>query len=103
MRKNRNLGIFYLIVFIEVKLRITNFDVFDENGNVLLADAQGNNIAFNCFECGHPVIAIARDNQKGSDELHPAECKGENCSASFVLQINTNMKKMSIHKINPKT
>ncbi|AEQ94585.1 hypothetical protein XOC_0348 [Xanthomonas oryzae pv. oryzicola BLS256] len=51
----------------------------DTHGDRIAADAHGNNLAFCCFACGHRVVAVALENQRGSDEEHPAVCKG--CSA----------------------
>ncbi|MDN3638621.1 hypothetical protein QWY82_07370 [Simiduia curdlanivorans] len=57
-------------------LEMSDFLILYKNGDGILADALGSNIAFSCWSCGHPVLAIARPNQPGSDENHPARCKG---------------------------
>ncbi|CAJ2376746.1 MAG: hypothetical protein MPK11_05345 [Gammaproteobacteria bacterium] len=35
-------------------------------GKEIPADAQGNNVAFSCIHCKHPVLAIAVEKQRGS-------------------------------------
>jgi len=81
-------------------MKITGFDTFDGNGDEIYADTHGNNIAFNCFECSHPVLAVALDNQRGSDDEHPASCKGSGCKAKYVLDIRERMQKLYIHNLN---
>ncbi|EJV2652737.1 hypothetical protein ACHE4L_004299 [Vibrio vulnificus] len=89
-------------------MRITGFDVFDENGDALDADTHGNNVAFSCFVCGHPVLAVCLDNQRGSDEDHPAnckgkDCKGKDCNAAYVLDVRERMEKIYIFNVNSGT
>ncbi|MFS1982980.1 hypothetical protein BCU00_003580 [Vibrio breoganii] len=84
-------------------MKITDFDVFDENGETLEADAHGNSIAFNCFECGHPVLATCLNNQRGSDDEHPANCKGKYCDASYVLDVRERMEKLYVFNIKSNT
>ncbi|EOK5726410.1 hypothetical protein ACM6U3_004330, partial [Vibrio vulnificus] len=84
-------------------MRITGFDVFDENGDALDADTHGNNVAFSCFVCGHPVLAVCLDNQRGSDEDHPANCKGKDCNAAYVLDVRERMEKIYIFNVNSGT
>lgn len=57
---------------------ITNATVRTVRGRRrLLADPHGNNIAVVCPKCGkHPVLLIARRNQRGSDAQHPGRCRG---------------------------
>ncbi|MDO6709035.1 hypothetical protein [Photobacterium sp. 1_MG-2023] len=81
-------------------MKITGFDVFGEDGEILNADSHGNNVAFNCFVCGHPVLAVCLVNQRGSDDEHPAHCKGAQCNAAYVLDVRERMKKLYIFKIN---
>jgi hypothetical protein len=63
-------------------MKITDFLVVDENGEEISADPHGNNLAFCCMKCGHPILAVALGNQRGSDEHtpHPAEDATPNIS-----------------------
>ncbi len=78
-------------------MKITDFLTMDGNGDEILADAHGNNIAFSCSECGHPILAVALENQRGSDEDHPAVCKG--CGAKYFLDVRTHMEKLYVHRL----
>lgn len=80
-------------------MKITGFSVFDNDGNTIDSDTHGNNIAFKCFECGHPVLAVALENQRGWDEDHPAKCKSENCNASYILDIRAHKDIMYVYSI----
>jgi len=75
-------------------LKITDFLVFDAAGNEISADPHGNNLAFCCPACGHPVLAVALANQRGSDEAHPAVCRG--CAARYFLDIRSGSEKLYI-------
>jgi hypothetical protein len=57
-------------------MKVTDFLIMNGDGVEISADAFGNNVAFSCPTCRHPILATALDNQRGSDEEHPAECKG---------------------------
>lgn len=67
----------------------------DTNGEEIAADPHRNSLAFSCPLCGYPVLAIALDNQRGSDEHHPAYCKG--CETGYFLDIRTRAEKLYIH------
>jgi len=56
--------------------KVTGFRCVDENGNWVLCDAFGNNVAFKCKMCGHPMLAIVLPNQnrRGSTPENPAIC-----------------------------
>ena len=77
-------------------MKITGFLTMDGMGKEIAADTHGNNVAFACFNCGHPVLAIARENQRGSDEEHPADCK--NCGEKYFLDVRAHMKKLYVHE-----
>ena len=66
----------------------------DADGNEVLADPHGNNLAFCCSGCGHPVLAVALANQRGSDEAHPAICRG--CGVGYFLAIRPAAEKLYI-------
>ena len=78
-------------------MKITDFLVMNDQGTEIPADASGNNVAFSCSSCGHPVLATALENQRGYDEEHPATCKG--CSKQYVLNIRSPAQKIYIHAL----
>ncbi|KAG1239769.1 hypothetical protein G6F68_018310 [Rhizopus microsporus] len=57
-------------------MKIPDFLVMDGEGDEIPADPHGNHVAFNCFECGYPVVAGSLENERGSDEDCPAACRG---------------------------
>jgi uncharacterized protein with PIN domain len=64
---------------------ITDFMCIDKVGNVVHADAFGNNIAFACPECSDPVLAIAREHFRGSSADKPSSCRG--CGTKFWIEV----------------
>lgn len=78
-------------------MKITNFLILDSNGEHIDSDAFGDNVAFRCCGCGYPVLAIALENQRGSDEDHPSECKG--CGEEYFLDIRERTEKLYIHSL----
>ena len=76
-------------------MKITDFLVMDSNGDEIPADPYGNNIAFDCGICEHPVLAIALENQRGSDRDHPATCR--DCGTAYFLDIRPQARKVYIH------
>jgi transcription elongation factor Elf1 len=78
-------------------MKITDFLIMDGAGEEISADAFGNNVAFACEECGHPVLATALENQRGYDEEHPAVCRG--CGRSYFLDIRMGAEKIYIHAL----
>jgi hypothetical protein len=78
-------------------MKITGFLVMDAEGDEIDADPHGNNIAFCCFECAYPVLAVALENQRGSDEDHPAVCRG--CAAKYFLDVREHAEKLYIHTV----
>jgi DNA-directed RNA polymerase subunit RPC12/RpoP len=79
-------------------MKITDFLTMDTDGMEIPADAHGNNVAFCCVECGHPVLAISPENQRGSDEGHPARCKG--CGMRYYLDVRPQVAKLYIHAVD---
>lgn len=76
-------------------MRVTNFRVENVRGEAINADPFGNNIAFSCFSCKHPVLAIARKYQRGNSKENPAICRG--CEARYFIQhIDCESKKVVI-------
>ena len=78
-------------------MKITDFLAMDDAGVEIRADAFGNNVAFLCQGCGHPVLATAREDQRGYDEQHPAVCKG--CGRSYFLDVRLDAQKLYIHAL----
>lgn len=78
-------------------MKVTGFLILDHNGAKIAADAFGNNVAFICSNCGHPVLATALENQRGYDESHPSECRG--CGSKYFLDVRSHAKKLYIHKL----
>lgn len=78
-------------------MKITGFLVIDGDGMEMRADAYGNNVAFSCRACLHPVLATVLDNQRGSDEEHPSACKG--CGRLYFLDLRPQSQKLYVHEI----
>lgn len=78
-------------------MNITDFLIMDTDGTEIDADASGDNLAFCCMTCGHPVLASSLENQRGSDEEHPTECKG--CGIQYFLDIRIRAEKIYIHDV----
>jgi len=65
-------------------MRVTCFSVENSRGYKIDADPFGNNIAFACFSCKHPVLAIARERHRGNSKEKPAICM--RCEARYFIQ-----------------
>lgn len=78
-------------------MKVTDFLVLDTDGNEILADPHGNNLAFSCPTCGAPVLAVALENQRGWDEEHPAVCRS--CESAYFLDIREHAKKLYIDPV----
>ena len=79
-------------------MKITGFLIMDSNGIEVPADAHGNNVAFCCRKCGHTMLAVARENQRDSDENYPATCK--QCGVSYFLDVRPSAQKAYIHMLS---
>ena len=77
-------------------MKITGFLVVDSEGEKIKADAHGNNLAFCCKDCGHPILAVALENQRGSDKQHPATCKG--CGVGFFMDVRAESETLYIYR-----
>ena len=61
----------------------------------LPADYFGNNAAIQCPACSkYPVLLIARQDQRGSSESNPAECRG--CGAKIYIADDLNRNAIEI-------
>lgn len=76
-------------------MKITGFLALDEEGNQIQADSHGSNTAFCCLNCGHPILAIAREHQRGSSEACPAKCKG--CGTPHFIDVRESIEKFYVH------
>jgi hypothetical protein len=81
-------------------MKITGFQVMNSSGTEIRGDAFGNNVAFLCANCGHPVLATALEDQRGSDEEHLSVCKG--CGRGYFLDVRAAAEKIYVHDIAPK-
>lgn len=79
-------------------MKITDFLVMNSHGDDIAGDPYGNNVAFSCHRCGHPVLAIALANRRGSDERHPAKCRG--CGLAFFLDVRERAKQLYIFTVS---
>jgi len=80
-------------------MKITDFLVMDSDGAEIPADAFGNNVAFSCWHCGHPVLVTTLENQRGSDEKHLSKCRG--CGQGYFLDVRHHAQKLYIHEGQP--
>jgi Zn finger protein HypA/HybF involved in hydrogenase expression len=71
-------------------MKITGFRCVSRKGKDVPCDTFGNNVAFSCENCSHPVLAIMRENQRGSDAVHPTECP--KCHSKYWLAVNGNQR-----------
>ena len=76
-------------------MTITGFIGVYGNGDIAKIDAHGNNAAFLCNKCGHPVLAIPREHQRGSSPDKPATCLG--CGEAFIIEAREASKKVVIY------
>ena len=69
----------------------------DHHGDLISADPHGNNVAVSCSTCGHPLLLTALLNQRGSDETHPATCKG--CGQEYFLDVRDHKEMLYVQKL----
>jgi uncharacterized protein (DUF983 family) len=62
-------------------MKTTDCQIFYK-GEATPADAHGNNIAWCCAACGHPLLFVCRDNQKGFGGK-ATQCHG--CGKSYTI------------------
>ena len=78
-------------------MQITDFLVMDTSGDEIDADPHGNTLAFACWICDHPVLAITLEDERGSDENHLAVCRG--CGMGYFLDVRPKARKLYIHDV----
>ncbi len=79
-------------------MKITGFLIMDGTGTEIPADPFGNNVAFCCSRCGHPVLATALPDQRGCDDDHPAKCR--RWGKSYFLDVCLQTEKIYIHVVD---
>lgn len=79
-------------------MTITGFTGVYGNGDLAKIDTHGNNAAFLCNKCGNPVLAIAREHQRGSSPNKPAICLG--CGEEFIMEARESSKKVVIYNVS---
>lgn len=77
-------------------MTVTDFVAEDEDGAAVNADAHGNNVAFACLDCGAPVLAIARQYQRGSASDRPATCRP--CKSGFWIEPIEAERRIVVHR-----
>ncbi|NRB41750.1 MAG: hypothetical protein HRU20_25315 [Pseudomonadales bacterium] len=78
-------------------MNITKFIILDGQGEELASDASGENLAFACLDCGHPVIAHSKKGKRGSCEDIPSACK--NCGEMYFLDIRKRSEKLYVFNV----
>ncbi len=76
-------------------MNITDFLTIDSGGDLIQPDTNGNNIAFNCITCFHPILASSKHGEPGSHEEYPVTCKG--CGQKSFLDVRERAEKLYIH------
>ncbi len=61
------------------------------------ADAHGNNVAFACLNCSHPVLATLMPHQRGSSAEKPTQCHA--CSTAFWVEVQTARNRLQVHRV----
>ena len=74
--------------------RVTDFRCVHEQGHEVRCDAYGNNVAFQCPDCGHPMLAIVlpKQSRRGSSAKNPAVCR--HCSHGFWVEADPAKKRL---------
>ncbi len=78
-------------------MNITKFVILDGQGDVLPSDANGENLAFSCPCCGHPIIASSKKGKRGSNEDTPSICKS--CNEMYFLDIRKRSEKLYVFNV----
>jgi len=78
-------------------MNITDFLTMDGDGDLIHADTLGNDIAFNCMECYHPILASSKDGAPGNEEEQPVTFKG--CDIKYFLDVRLQAEKLHIRAL----
>ena len=76
---------------------VTNFTAISAIAKPILADAYGNNVAFQCSECNGPILATMMPNQRGTSFDKPAVCRS--CNAEFWIEVDANQTRLIVHRV----
>ncbi|MFW9874721.1 MAG: hypothetical protein ACFFG0_16560 [Candidatus Thorarchaeota archaeon] len=76
---------------------VTGFKCRDEFGFPVICDAFGNNVAIRCPSCAAPILAIMRENQRGSHPDRPATCIA--CGSHIWAEVKLESQTLIIHRI----
>lgn len=74
---------------------VTDYRAIDDQGFPVLA--HGNNLAFRCLDCGGPVLATIRENQRGSEANRPTECRA--CRSHYWVEADEGQHRLTVHRI----
>lgn len=77
---------------------VTGFIGVFSDGISAKVDTHGNNVAFSCPDCLYPVLAVARENQRGFSKRNPAICRC--CGEHYVIEPREELQKIVIYKAN---
>ena len=77
--------------------KVTGFGCVDGEGRPVACDAHGNNVAFRCTNCGGPVLAVIRENQRGSSPKRPSGCRG--CDARFWVEPDVPAERLIVRQV----
>ena len=64
-------------------------------------DAFGNNVAFACPLCGHPILAIARTSWRGSSADKAVHCPNAGCEFRGWVELMESSKKLKVRTLMP--
>lgn len=59
---------------------------FTFDGTETQTDPSGNNVAWRCFACGHPVLFVYQNGKPGASSKRPAQCRGGGCGRRYFLE-----------------
>jgi hypothetical protein len=75
---------------------ITGYRCVDQANREVPCFAFGNNVAFNCTKCGHPMLAIVRLHQRGSSSTKPMPCP---CGSSMWVTLDATIEnRLKLHR-----
>jgi len=79
--------------------KVTGFKCLDGDGSRVPCDAFGNNVAFACPKCKHPILAVMRDRQRGASIDNPAKCAG--CGLRAWMEVDAARERLILHQVAP--
>jgi hypothetical protein len=76
---------------------VTGFSCVDENGEEVPCEAFGNNVAFNCCLCNHPMLAVMLKDGRGSKPENPSLCRRGDCGSRAWLSVDSEVQSLTLH------